>query len=446
MLLGNMGRDDAIADRLKDHELHVIGKVENPGLIDKASGNFYKIDSLTNFDLISHIAQQVRPEMFVTNQDNTLAAGIVDVLKKLTANRQLPEMLIPCPDRNAAKIEWDKFNLREIINEINPSFNPTNFMCTNKAQVDEAFDFFELANTEVAIKPRNLASGRGVRVMGKNLADFADAKQYALDTINSPDHSGVEVQEKLEGYEFTLQILTDGSNMVLPPTTFDFPYREDNDLGPNTGGMGAFSMENGEVMPFMTEKDYQDAISLMSAVLRKLKDRGIDYKGVLYPTFFKTKSGLKIVEINARGGDPEMINTMDLLEDDVDLAKVMTDISTGELDPKSVRYKKLASTVIYLVSPDYGYTYAQDYEFNMNPDVIYELGCKIRYGSVEMIGHNRYRTVGGSRALAISRIDQTPSDGRLIIAKSINAGFDEDLPLHHRKDIGSKAHIDKMRN
>ncbi len=247
-------------------------------------------------------------------------------------------------------------------------------MVQTAEEVHGAIDFFEVRHQEIVIKPRNLTGGKGVKVMGKHFESFQEGEEYALHVLAAQNQTGVEVQEKLEGHEFTLQLLTDGSTMVKPPATYDYPYREDGDKGPGTGGMGSFTMPAGEQLPFITDNDYEEAVGLMEKVLLKLKEKGHDYKGVLYPTFFKTAEGLKIVEINARGGDPELVNTLDLMEDDVDFGEVLRSISAGELTEESVRYKKLASAMIYLVSPDYGYRKGTSYEFGLNPKIINELG------------------------------------------------------------------------
>lgn len=193
---------------------------------------------------------------------------------------------MPSPDRSAARIEWDKFYLRELIDDIAQEYNPVNFMAKNKLAINQAIKYFESQNTQVAIKPRGLTGGKGVRVMGKHFDTFSEGRVYAHQCIASGEQAGVEIQEKIEGHEFTLQILTDGKTLIKPPVTYDYPYREDGDTGPGTDGMGTFSMENG-LLPFVTQADYNEAIELMLRLLVTLKERGQDYKGVLYPTFLK---------------------------------------------------------------------------------------------------------------------------------------------------------------
>jgi phosphoribosylamine--glycine ligase len=444
VLLGHMGRDEAAADRLQDHKLHVLGQWENPGLVEKAErsgGQFHVIDSITNVELIADYVQSTKPDMFLTNFDDALGAGVVDAIKQRMIRGQMPEILIPCPDQETARVEWDKFYLREIIDEIDPKYNPINFMATDSVEVSDAIEEFSDGGIEVVIKPRNLTGGKGVKVMGKHFHTFMEAEGYAKQVLKDPNQTGVEIQQKLNGHEFTLQLMTDGATIIRPPATYDYPYREDGDSGPGTGGMGTFSMQAGEQLPFITNEDYEEAVTLMQKLLEKLKERNHDYKGVLYPTFFKTSKGLKIVEVNARGGDPELINILDLLEDDVDYGEVLRQIATGELDANSVRYKKLASAMIYLVSPDYGYKKGPAYTFNLNSNVVTANGAKIRFAAAERIGDNHYQTVGSSRTVGLSALGPTPWAARDIIHQAIANGFGHPLSLQYRSEIAQEVYI-----
>ena len=335
--------------------------------------------------------------------------------------------------------------MRELINEINPKFNPMNFMAESPEGVREAIDFFKSQGKEIAVKPRNLTGGKGVKVMGKHFSTFAEGEAYALQVLEAKNQSGVEIQEKLVGHEFTLQLFTDGKTLVKPPATYDYPYREDGDQGFGTGGMGSFSMQASEQLPFINQNDYDEAVKLMEDLLVKMKERGHDYKGVLYPTFFKTKEGLKIVEVNARGGDPELINITDVMEDDINFGKVLELIAMGELAEDSVRYKKLATAMLYLVAPEYPDRTGPVYEFQMDPDVISENECRIRFAAAEWMAGNWYRTVGTSRTVGLSALGKTPWDARAKIHQAIANGFAHPLSLAYRNEVAQEAYIRSLR-
>ncbi len=444
VLLGHMGRDEALAERLRGHTLHVIGEWKNPGLVDKAhasGGNFDVINNITNVELVASYVQAVEPDMFITNFDDALAAGVVDAIRRRVDTKRMPNLLIPCPDKSAAKVEWDKFYLRDLINEINPSFNPVNFMVETSEEANEAIAYFQDRGIEMALKPRNLTGGKGVKVQGKHFESYEEARLYAHEVLGAANQSGLEVQEKLNGYEFTLQLFTDGKTLVRPPVTYDYPYREDGDVGPGTGGMGTFSLKPNDVLPFMEPEDYEQAITLMEQILQAMKERGDDYKGILYPTIFKTSKGLKIVEINARGGDPELINILDVLDDNVDVAEVLQSIATGELCEDSVRFKKMASAMLYLVSPEYGYGKGPVYEFGMDPTLAQQFDAKVRFAAAEKVGPRRYKTVGSSRSVGISAVAETPWAAREKIHAFIRTCFDQPLALDYREEVGKEAYI-----
>src|SRR3954451_674946 len=131
VMLGHMGRDEAAADRLMEHKLHIIGQWHNPGLVEKAEktkGGFYITDSITNVELVADVVEAVQPDMFFTNFDDALAAGVVDAIKRRSVEKNLRLPLMPCPDRAASLVESDKFSLRDIIKKIDDSYNPDNFM------------------------------------------------------------------------------------------------------------------------------------------------------------------------------------------------------------------------------------------------------------------------------------------------------------------------------
>lgn len=459
VLLGHMGRDEAVVDRLTEHKLHILGEWENPGLAWKAranGGEFHVIDSIKNIEGIADLTQAIEPDMFLTNFDDSLAVGVVDAIKEKVVDKRMHDLWIPSPDKKTAKIESDKWVLREIIDEIDPKYNPINWMVSSDKEARDALVFFEELGMEVALKPRSPTGGKGVKVMGPHLRGYSEddpnderpsTLEYAQQVLADSNQTGLEIQQKFDKdtcHEFTLQILTDGKVMIRPPATYDYPYRLDGDTGPGTGGMGDFSMKPGEQLPFMTDTEYNEAMDLMAQVLEKLKERGMDYKGVLYPTFFKTPEGLKIVEINSRGGDPELINIVDLMEDDVNLGEVLKLISMGELAEDDVRYKKLATAMLYLVSPDYAFRKGPIQTFNMDNDAINAHECLVRFAATVQTGENEYSTVGSSRTVGLSAQGETPWEARYKIHQAIAEGFDKPLSLHYRYDIADESYIKAM--
>lgn len=436
MLAGQMARDDALAERLlPECQLFVAAPDVNPGLLAKVEashGTYYHVPSITSVYEIAEAVADAHAELFISHSDDALKADIAGRVKK-----RLPEVLVACPDSAASKGEWDKEYLRELVAEIDSKYNPAYVSVSVPEELEQAFERFAEVSMEVAVKPRNLTGGKGVKIMGEHLKDYAEAQAYARRVLADPNQTGLLLEEKLIGPEFTIQGLTDGRTLIRPPITYDYPYREDGDVGPGTGGMGSFTMADG-LMPFVTQAEYNEALHLLERIQEEFLTRQLDFKGVLYGSFFKTTKGLKLTEINARGGDPELVNIMDLLEDDVSVLEIFTKIATGDLAPDTARYKKVSSVVLYLVSPEYAYKDQglQEFEFDVEAAAYY--GCKTWFSGARKRGRNSYST-GPARALAISSLASTPWDARENIMEAVTASLHG--RLDYRLEIGERGYI-----
>jgi phosphoribosylamine--glycine ligase len=444
LLAGNMARDAVVAERLAAEgcELHIAASIDNPSLIEAAhssEGQFYPVTDVASPREIARVALAAEADLMWVNQDEGLMFGLVDAVRDIC-----PDTLIASPDSQSARIEWDKFEAREIIKEIDDeqgtAYNPIYERVDEFSELVPALDRFQADNIPVVVKPRGLTGGKGVKVMGPHLADYDAARWYAIDVLKDHRQQGLLLEEKVEGYEFTIQGLTDGITMIAPPVTYDYPYREDGDTGPGTGGMGSFTMPPGEQLPFMDEGDYMEAVQLMRGVLLKQRERGRDFKGVLYGSFFKTAEGLKVVEFNARMGDPEGLNIVELLAEERPLINTLHNIARGVLSEDDVRFKRMASTAVYLVSPDYGYDADEKKEFVLDMDRVAAAGCRAYFGAAERIQWgDQYRTTGSSRTVALTSCALTPWDARTKIHEAIRTGLRG--PLQYRHDVGDHDYI-----
>ena len=138
------------------------------------------------------------------------------------------------------------------------------------------------------------------------------------------------IEEKIIGAEFTIQAISDGRTVLFPPATYDYPFRFDGDEGPGTGGMGSLSMA-APTLPFMTAAHYERACSIIERVIERLAAQGRHFTGVMNSGFFATADGVKVIEFNARFGDPECMNIMSLFRGN--WPDVMERMSGGELQP-----------------------------------------------------------------------------------------------------------------
>ncbi len=456
-----MGRDAAAVENLlaHGHIIDAVGSWENPNVVDAvraSGGQFKQVEDIKDAEAVADFVQEVQPDIFFTHFDDSLAAGVVDAIRRRVAQGLMRPVLLASPDRESAKIEWDKFFLRELLETVAPEYNPDhNFMVTDYAGALEAIEFFENEGIQLVIKPRNPTGGKGVKVMGKHFKTdrpYEEARAYAQEILENPNQDGLEIQERMDvdrdgnliGHEFTLQLITDGNELVLAPATYDYPYRKDGDEGPGTGGMGTFSQADG-LLPFLTQEDYDEMIEVGKKLLAEMKRRGLDYKGVLYLTAFKQNSGKKkIVEVNARGGDPELINIIDLFEDEVDYGEVLRQIALGELNPATIRFRKLASALIYLVSPGYGEEEESDLDFDFDWDKVRKAGAKPRFAAAKRIEGKRYRTTRTSRIIGISALGKTPWAARRKAHRAIAAGFGRRVPFDYRLQIAEEAYVKNL--
>jgi phosphoribosylamine--glycine ligase len=274
--------------------------------------------------------------------------------------------------------------------------------------------------------------------MGPHLASHAQARAYALEVLGrfKPGH-GVDVEEKIEGAEFTIQGVSDGRTVVFPPSTYDYPYRFDGDEGPGTGGMGSLSMP-AAILPFMTQAHYDEACSIIERVIARLGELGRHFSGVMNSGFFATASGVKVIEFNARFGDPECMNIMSLF--DGSWPETMRRIVEQRLTPADVPLREEASVVLYLVSPDYALRAGGPYEFSLDRERIEAAGCRVFFSSAEELAPGSYRTVGTSRAVALAATAPTLTQARAKVASSAAS-----VPvLEWRGDVGEESYLEGL--
>ncbi|MBV8548994.1 MAG: phosphoribosylamine--glycine ligase [Alphaproteobacteria bacterium] len=437
LIVSQNGRESSLAWRMAEHStLCAFIAHKNPTIIHhvERTGGVWAIGKPTDPQAVCDFAIAQQIELALVSSDDPLAAGVIDALR--AAN-------IPCvgPTKAGAEIEWSKTYSRDLVQKVAPEVNPFFRIAHTPAEIDAIFD--EIGTMEVAVKPSGLTGGKGVKVMGPHLADAAKAKAYAHQVIADAIGGGaaVIIEEKITGVEFNIQIITDGVHLVTPPATFDYPYRLAGDTGPGTGGMGSYNLST-PALPFMTQAHYDKAIDISRKVITELRQQGRHFSGVLYPGFFLTNKGeLKLIEFNARFGDPECMNIMMMLEGNfVDLLK---DIAAQKLNPAAVRFKNACSTVIYLVAPDYGYgRKSPPLDFHLDVEAIEAAGCHVFFASSERVeGADKtlFRTVGTSRCIAIGTTAPTLEEARNRIKDAITAHTHG--PLEWREDIATEGNI-----
>jgi phosphoribosylamine---glycine ligase len=432
LIVGHGGRESALAAAMAEHsQLYAFVGHENPSIVRHAaaSGGSHRVGNVCDPDAVAAFARAHEIDIAMISSDEPLAAGVVDALLA-QGTRAVG------PTAAGAEIEWNKTFARSVLAEVAPDASPLLRVVHDAGELDEALAFF--GSTPVAVKPPGLTGGKGVKVMGPHLGSHAEARDYAMELLGrGGDREGVHVEEKVIGAEFTIQAISDGSTVVFPPSTYDYPYRFDGDRGPGTGGMGSLSMAS-PALPFMTAQHYAQACAVIERVIERLAQMGRHFSGIMNSGFFATADGVKAIEFNARFGDPECMNVMSLFNGS--WPEVMERIAAARLQAGDVPLREEASVVLYLVSPDYALQPGPAYEFALDRERVEADGCNVFFSSAVETGENCYRTIGTSRAVALASTAPTLEQARVRVAEAAAT-----VPvLEWRADVGDAHYLDQL--
>lgn len=432
LLVGNGAREHAIAEAVckgGKAKLFAFMSANNPGIakLAKDSGGKYGIGDIHSTSQVTSFAKQYGITLAFPSPDAVLAAGATDALQAQG---------IPCasPTHEAARLEWDKAYCRDLLKDYKVPGSPKFGIFEN---ADEASSFVDSLGGDVAVKPAGLTGGKGVKVTGFQLKDGQEAKEYARELL-AAKHGGLKsviIEEKLEGEEFSLQAFSDGSKVYGMPMVQDHKRAYEGDVGPNTGGMGSYSGSS-HLLPFAKQQHYDTAISIMQKTIEAFyKKTGKRFVGILYGGFMLTCEGVKLLEYNARFGDPEAMNVIALLKDD--LVDILSQMAKGKII-KAPSFEKKATVCKYLVPEGYPGKALTNQPLQINSQTLNSLGAKIYYASVYEEDGIIYTQ--SSRSIALVGIADTISDAERIAEGSCSAVIGK---VWHRKDIGTDALVKK---
>ncbi|MEA2819972.1 MAG: phosphoribosylamine---glycine ligase [Bradyrhizobium sp.] len=404
-------------------QIYALSDVDNPGLAADAIVHLGASDNLAR---VEAFLNETRPQLVVVGPEEPLEAGVADLL----ANRG-----IACvgPLRDLARIESSKSFTRELFSEYDIPGNVEYQVFKNEEGLKEYLR--DLG--EFVVKPDGLTGGKGVKVFGEHLASVSDALNYCREIF--ANGSPVVIEEKLDGEEFSFQSFFDGWHSAHTFPIQDHKRAHVGDTGPNTGGMGSYSFPD-HLLPFLNEAHIREASEINQlvgeALFKKTKKR---YKGILYGGFMLTKKGLRVIEYNARFGDPEAMNVLPLLE--TDFLDICEAIVSGTLDKLKVKFAKKATVCKYIVPSEYpGKSTSKDIVDVSRLEQLVKSESRLRayYGAVDHDGEN-YRLTG-SRAIALLGIGETLQEAELVAeqAACLVRG-----PVYHRWDIGTPSLIQK---
>jgi phosphoribosylamine--glycine ligase len=431
LLYGKDARSDAIADGLLRSatrcELSVCAPFRSPGLVRKADR--FVVASLTDLSQMMAVAREMSPDLVVVGPEDPLSVGLVDALT---------DQGVPCfgPTRALARVETSKSWTRSLVARHGIAGNPGH----RTFHTDDDLTGYVRMLATVVVKPDGLTGGKGVKVQGEQLASADEAVAYARSLLESD--GSVVIEERLEGEEFSLQTITDGETMLHCPVVQDHKRAYSGDVGPNTGGMGSYSCPDGS-LPFLTRQDVATARSINEAAIEALEQEvGTPYRGVLYGGFMAVADGLRLIEYNARFGDPEAMNVLPLLEGD--LVELLWATATGSLSGVEATFQPRATVCKYVVPSSYPEGGQDDAVVSIDESV---LGSELRcYWAATELEEDSSIRLTGSRGLAFVGIGDTVAEAETLAERG---AVSVSGPVRHRGDIGTdealRRRVDHMK-
>jgi len=424
MLIDSSGaREHSISRSIKKskipNKLFCFASNRNPSI--EEISEFLEIGNIENPADVARFALKYSIDLAIVGPEAPLANGVVDTLQDLN---------IHCvgPTKDLAQIETSKSFTRDLMKKYVILGCPKYQTFDTMNNVSECLNIF---GENYVVKFDGLMGGKGVKVSGEHLNSHKDAIEYCKQIIRK--NGKFVIEEKLVGEEFSLMSFCDGDNLIHMPPVQDHKRAYENDTGPNTGGMGSYNDTN-QSLPFLTNIDIDTAKTINVATAKALKKEfGVGYKGVLYGGFIATADGVKVIEYNARFGDPEAMNVFSLLKSD--FIEICLGIVNTTLNEYDVLFSNKASVCKYAVPEGYPNSPIKGERIDIskveNPDHLYLASVDLK---------NNILLESGSRTVAVIGIANTLQEAEAIAESEIKL---IEGPLFHRKDIGTNQLINK---
>lgn len=451
-------RGAAIVDALErsdyDVEFYIADKQKNPFNAKRAKEHIVIPD--LNVQSIADFAKKHADKINfgIVGSEGPVIDGVKCAVEKSTG---IPMV---CPTREMA-IEESKLRQRVLLAQCCPEANPRYRVYRKEDYKSESemkedlYSWLDVLENQVAVKPDRPGYGKGVGVW-KDHFNTRDELYEHFKSIYESD--AVIVEEKIYGEESSLQCFCDGKKIVCAPDVRDYKRAFEGDEGQNTGGMGSYK-DSKDYLPFMSPAERDKEIEIANKLFTHLKKEENGGKGSenpylrgisLYLAFIHSKSGPKILEINSRGGDPELMNILPVLKND--FVDVCFDMIEGSM--KNLKFDDKATVVTYKVPPKYG-CFIDRFPEKVNTELT---GTPIDLGAAENLpntsngtlriypGSMKLETDGknyalGSRTVACVGIGGSIEEARGISLEAINAIKGGEL--WYRTDIASREHIQK---
>jgi phosphoribosylamine--glycine ligase len=418
LVIGGGGREHALVWKLKQSP--VAEKIwcapGNGGIA--AEAECLPIDAGDVAAVIA-LAEKMHPDLTIVGPELPLVNGLTDAFRERG-------WAIVGPSKQAAQLEGSKIFSKEFLerHEI-----PTAKMYGAYDSAATAYAAISSVSWPVVIKADGLCAGKGV-FLAANREEAAGFIQRVMERDElGPGGKRILLEETLEGEELSFIILTDRKRYATLVPTRDHKRVFDGDTGPNTGGMGAYSIDD-----LLPDRLRATVIStIVEPTLRGLAEDGIPYQGFLYVGLMLTKTGPKVLEFNCRLGDPETQAIVARM--DFDLAKVLSDVAAERLDPSKLCWNSGASACIVLASGGYPGKFESGKRIEGLTGVEQITGVKVLHAGTRREGDSVITS--GGRVLGVTA---TGSSLQLALASAYTAVARIHFEgMHYRKDIGAHA-------
>jgi len=428
LVVGSGAREHAIIKSLNNSrhqkEIYCIASNMNPGINELCED--ITIKDINSCSSVVRYAQEKNVQMAIIGPENPLATGVSDALWNCNIK-------VVGPKKDMAQIETSKSFTRDLFKKYQI---PGGAQYKTFYSMDGVSEFLQKLGNDYVVKFDGLAGGKGVKVSGEHIANNNEAIDYCQEIIDSGGKFVIE--EKFVGEEFSLMSFCDGKSLKHMPIVQDHKRAYEGDSGPNTGGMGTYT-DSDHLLPFLNTDDVNEAKMINKATINALRDKYDDrYKGILYGGFMATRDGVKLIEYNARFGDPEAMNVLSLLE--TDFIDICFGITNCELDEIQVQFKKQATVCKYAVPEGYPDNPTKGQPININNITNLD---QLYYASVDI--ENGQLIESGSRTMAVVGMADTISEAEVFAEREVSSIIG---PLFHREDIGKdfliKKRIDNM--
>ena len=369
LAVGGGGREHAAVEALhrSGAEIYAVMKNANPGIIARSAG--YRLCDEKRVDEVVAFAKECGAELAFIGPEAPLEVGLVDAL-------QAAGIRCASPTKAAARIETSKSFMRGLVEKHGIKGN-LGYAAFDNAADTEAY--LRTLDHEIVVKPVGLTGGKGVKVQGEHLNSFEETMDYVHEIFDANiGGAGVIIEEKAVGEEFTQMVFCDGEHVVPMPLVQDHKRAYEGDVGPNTGGMGSYS-DADHLLPFITAEEREAAVDIIRSVVRAMKEEGCPYVGTLYGQFMLTRDGPRIIEFNARFGDPEAMNVLTVLKTPfAEVCRMMADGCLGE-----VEFEHKATVCKYVVPKGYGVKSETGKEISFDEAGIKDAGAVVYYANVD---------------------------------------------------------------